>query len=232
MPPPLVLLPGFDGTGELFAPLVDALGASREITVVRYAREPSLQACVDTARSFLSNKPSVLVAESFSGPIALHVMNRFPERVQCAVLCATFATSPFRALIPAALALPAFALTANALGAAVLRVMCLNEARDPSPIEAVSRVSGAMTPETIKARLRVLRSLDLTPDLGNITAPTLYLRASRDRIVGRRLGQRLINGLKSVEVKEIDGPHLLLQARPRECAAAIREFVDACVSEM
>jgi pimeloyl-[acyl-carrier protein] methyl ester esterase len=83
-----------------------------------------------------------------------------------------------------------------------------------------------MTPETIRSRLQVLRTVDLRPQLGTITVPTLYLCATRDRIVGRHLGQHLIDGLKNVEVKEIDGPHLLLQARPRECAAAIRHFVE------
>lgn len=32
----LVLLPGLDGTGDLFAPVVDALGASVPTQIVRY----------------------------------------------------------------------------------------------------------------------------------------------------------------------------------------------------
>lgn len=221
------LLPGFDGTGEMFAPLIHALGSSGSFTVVRYTKERSLEACVDTAASLLPEEPAVLIAESFSGPIALALMARFPHRIQCAVLCATFAVSPFRSLLPAALKLSGFLSPHNSLTPFLVRTFCLNGVHDEKVIELANRVAGAMATESIRSRLRVLRNVDVTPQLKTITVPTLYLRASHDRIVSRRLGQSLIKGLKNVEVQEVDGPHLLLQAKPVECVAAIRAFVSS-----
>ena len=55
----------------------------------------------------------------------------------------------------------------------------------------------------------------------------LYLRASTDRIVSARLSRGLTSHLPKVTVKEIDGPHLLSQTRPRECAAAIADLIRA-----
>jgi pimeloyl-ACP methyl ester carboxylesterase len=63
--------------------------------------------------------------------------------------------------------------------------------------------------------------------LPRIETPVLYLRASNDRIVSSRLSLELTSLLPNVKVAEVHGPHLLLQARPRECAAAITEFVQA-----
>jgi pimeloyl-ACP methyl ester carboxylesterase len=227
MPCHFLLLPGFDGTGEQFAPLVDALGPSHAFTLVRYANERSLERCVDAAASLLPDEPVVLIAESFSGPMAIALMARFPDRFQCAVLCATFAVSPFRSLLPAALKFSNYLFARNPLKPLLLRTFCVNGVRDQKVIELTTRVASAMDAEIIKSRLQVLLDLDVSNQLKSITVPTLYLRASQDRIVSRRLGQNLIEGLKDIEVQEIDGPHLLLQAKPVECAAAISAFVSS-----
>ncbi len=68
--PHFVLMPGFDGTGELFAPLIDALVPAHSFTIVRYSDECSLAECVSTAVSFLPEPRVVLIAESFSAPVA------------------------------------------------------------------------------------------------------------------------------------------------------------------
>jgi len=80
-------------------------------------------------------------------------------------------------------------------------------------------------PAIMRARLACLAGVDVAPLLRRIGTPVLYLRASRDRIVGARLSSDLTSQLPNVSIAEIDGPHLLLQTRPRECAAAILGFV-------
>src|SRR5687767_13530285 len=95
---PLVLLPGFDGTGKLFGPLQAALGTDVVSRTVRYDAERSLEDYIDTVTRILPQENAVLVAESFSGPVALSLLARHPTRIKCAVLCATFAVSPFRSL--------------------------------------------------------------------------------------------------------------------------------------
>jgi pimeloyl-ACP methyl ester carboxylesterase len=79
----------------------------------------------------------------------------------------------------------------------------------------------------MRSRLACLATTDVRPALARITTPVLYLRASNDRVVSTRLGLEMTSLLPNVKVVEIDGPHLLLQARPRECAAEIMQFVAA-----
>ena len=219
----LLLLPGLDGTGELFAPLVKALGDDVATSVVRYGSELTFDEYVEAAARALPDH-TVVVAESFSGPVGIALAARHPEKIRCLVLCATFARSPFRTLLRLGRFIPARAFAANALTPAMLRHFCLN-GDDTSLRPSAVSVVGTVPPAIMRARLACLADVDVSPLLRRIDLPVLYLRATRDRIVGARLTNTLTSQLPNISITEIDGPHLLMQTRPRECAAAVLDFV-------
>jgi pimeloyl-ACP methyl ester carboxylesterase len=221
----LLLLPGFDGTGELFAPLQSSLGNSVHTTVVRYQDERILEDYVESAAALLPEQDAVLVAESFSGPVALMLMSRYPQRIRRAVLCATFVTSPFRPLTQLARFVPELFFGPAPTQPAVLRTFCFDATTDEELMAKALAVIRSVPAGTIKQRLNLLSDLDVGPLLSGIEAPVLYLQAMQDRIVGPQLTQQLVSGLPQVEVRQIDGPHLLLQCRPQECADAILPFI-------
>jgi pimeloyl-ACP methyl ester carboxylesterase len=222
----LVLLPGLDGTGELFAPLQQALGDEYPTSVVRYGAELTFEEYVESAGKALPDQ-CVVIAESFSGPVAIALATRHPGKIRGLVLCATFAVSPFRTLLHAARFVPKRLFRPTPLLPSMVNHFCFNGASisvRPSPVAVVSTVP----PAIMRARLVCLAATDVRPLLQRIATPTLYLRASNDRIVSSRRSLELTSLLPNVKITEIDGPHLLLQARPRECAAAITDFVQAC----
>ena len=224
--PHLVLLPGLDGTGELFGPLLQALGDDSPTSVVRYGSELTFDEYVESAGKALPDR-CVVIAESFSGPVAIALAARHPANIRGLVLCATFAISPFRTLLGATRFVPKRLFRPTPLLPSVVNHFCFNGASiavRPSPVAVVSTVP----PAIMRARLACLATTDVRPLLPNIATPVLYLRASNDRIVSSRRSLELTSLLPDVKVTEIDGPHLLLQARPRECAAAITDFVQAC----
>ncbi|WP_222432862.1 alpha/beta fold hydrolase [Caenimonas sedimenti] len=107
----LVLLPGMDGTGELFAPFIAAYGGATQ--VVRYPPTAVLNyaGLEEVARSALPRgEPFVLLGESFSGPIAISLAASRPPNLLGVILCCTFARNPrpflgpFRSLLPMLLA--------------------------------------------------------------------------------------------------------------------------------
>jgi pimeloyl-ACP methyl ester carboxylesterase len=69
--------------------------------------------------------------------------------------------------------------------------------------------------------------VDESAALGAIRLPTLVLRGRRDRVISRAATRWIVSTLSAARLVEIDGPHLLLQTRPAECAAAVLEFMRA-----
>lgn len=176
----------------------------------------------------LPSQECVLIAESFSGPIALAVAARYPARVGGLVLCATFARSPYRTLLAAARFVPHFVLSPNPTQRHVLQHFCFNGDCADSLLTDALTVICSVPAATMKARLICLAGIDVTSLLSKIRAPTLHPLASADRVVGRRLSRELTSSLPNITVQELNGPHLLLQTRPRECTAAIKRFRDEC----
>jgi pimeloyl-ACP methyl ester carboxylesterase len=77
----------------------------------------------------------------------------------------------------------------------------------------------------IRRRLHEVLTADVTAHLTQIAIPTLILLATRDRIVPRSAARLLMQGTSNAEAVCIDGPHLLLQTRPAESAAAVLRFL-------
>ena len=89
----LVFLPGLDGTGLSYGPLGEAMPENVRVTVVRYPTDQKLSfgELVQCAYEQLPrNKPLVLIAESFSGPIAISLASSFPSHIKGIIFCATF----------------------------------------------------------------------------------------------------------------------------------------------
>jgi pimeloyl-ACP methyl ester carboxylesterase len=224
--PALVLLPGLDGTGKLFSELVKCLGSSVDSLIVAYPKDQpmgydELEALVWAALP--RNQPFVLLGESFSGPIAIRIAARSPAGLVAVVLCGTFAKNPFPWLWwarPLAAYLPLKSLPRWVR--APLMWGSTSPQRAPAQME---RAMAGVSPAVIRRRIAALLAVDESAALGAIRLPTLVLRARRDRVISRAATQWILKILPRTRLVEIDGPHLLLQTRPAECAAAVLKFM-------
>jgi pimeloyl-ACP methyl ester carboxylesterase len=222
--PVVVLLPGFDGTGALFAPLVAALPPGTETTTVSYGDLPDLADYIDHAEAAIPrDQPICLVAESFSGPIALQLLHRARRDYQCAVLSTTFAKPPLGLVLSLADKLRLASFVLPAVSEQILRVFCLNGVSDLSCIRATVDVVRELPQRLIQSRLRALTRMDASEWLTHIGVPVTVLSANQDRVIRQRYWQSLLQQLPDVRHQAIDGPHLLLQANPAECAATIAD---------
>lgn len=225
--PSLVLLPGMDGTGMLFEPLLDALPADVSARVVRYPTDASLsyEALVTRVLAQLADdEPFVLVAESFSGPIALRVAATRPAGLRAIVLCASFAISPVP--VPAALAKVARPRLLRAAPFSLQAPIMLGAGAD-APLRGLLRSAlEAVSPNVLAFRIGEVLRVDVTDALAACPVPLLYLRATRDRLVSARSRDHVVAHQPRASVVDIDGPHLLLQRRPAECWRAMVAFLD------
>ena len=222
--PTIVLLPGMDGTGELFAPLLGAIPAGVKARVVSYPvdRALSYDALVGVVAESLAEEAGVvLVAESYSGPVALRYAGANPGRVRGVVLCASFVRPP----VPRWLRWFVWPVLFRVRPPAVVvrRLMVGRDAPD-SLVRAVREAVGTVRPPVLAGRLREVLAVDCADALGRCPAPVLWLVAGRDRLLRR--SDAVIGGLPGVTVRTVDGPHLLLQREPGACWEVIAGFVE------
>lgn len=215
-----ILLPGLDGSGRLFDRFLVGLG-DVDAVVVHYPDDPAadLGAYAEYAAAAIGEAPRCLVvAESFSGPVALR-LQRLDARVEAIVLVASFVRRPHPALCVLPVSIVA-ALARRAAFRPLLRMFCLGRDAPDDSVEALRSVVRALPVAVLSSRLALLRSLDESAALRSTRVRVLYLRARRDRLVRGSLSSAAPPAALFREVV-VDGPHFLLQARPSACREAI-----------
>lgn len=92
----LVMMPGMDGTGDLFARFEHALGGRMATRIVRYpaieSRYEVLRACAREALP--KGEDFVLLGESFSGPLAIELAAEKPRGLRGLILVCSYARTP------------------------------------------------------------------------------------------------------------------------------------------
>lgn len=221
----VVLLPGLDGTGALFGPLREALGGvDHVVSVVAYPHNQELDYAALVEGLALPEEPFVLVAESFSGPVALALAARRPPHLRGVVLVATFARPP---VLGSALLLPFVGpfLFRPALPALLLRCFLVGFGAPSSLVALVAATIRGVPPRVLAHRVRAVLAVDAEAHARVCVVPVLYLRAAHDRLVPRRSARLLRDAIPGMELREVAGPHLLLQASPEAAAREIRAFL-------
>ena len=226
-PLPLLLLPGLDGTGEMFAPLLPELPAWIRPVVVAYPRDVPLgyaELAPIAARAIPAGGPFAILGESFSGPLALQLAAARPPELVGVILCATFVRRPIRGVPPAARVL----VTA---GGARLWPLLLRLRSPFVPREYRWLVASALAavrsvaPAVVAARIRALLAVNAEEDLRRCEVPLLYLQAAADHLIRAHNLDRIRRIRPDVQVARIDTMHFLLQLEPRQAAAAIAGFL-------
>ena len=224
--PGLVLLPGMDGTGELFEPLLAQIGDRLATTVVRYPGDhfldyDELAALVN--RSLPEDRPFVILGESFSGPVAVKLAAARPDGLRGIVLGASFVSNPWPLMTPllGLLDLTPVHFFASTFGIVQLTGRFGNAEVRHRLDSALAQVRAAV----LRARAREAATADVTDELSRIGCPSLYLRASEDAVVPKSAADRFAAVARSGSVDTITGPHCLLQCAPEPCAQVIERFV-------
>ncbi len=224
----LVLLPGLDGTGRLFAPLLKHLPPEFTATVVSYPHNKILsyeQLKPYVYEAFPSQEPFVLVAESFSGPLAIEVAATPPENLRAVVLCASFINNP----VPSALQ---WIQNLNypfwfrfKLPHAFVRYAAAMWDCEAAVIDSLLANTSLVSPEVLSHRLAQVMRVDMRTQLQRCSLPLLYLRATRDMFVLRRNWEMIAQIKPDASYAEIDASHFVLQHKPTEALTAIQAFL-------
>jgi pimeloyl-ACP methyl ester carboxylesterase len=226
--PAIVLLPGMDGTGKLFAPLIDRLkGAATPVAVSYPTTEPlGYTELIALARKALpENQPYVLLGESFSGPIAIRLAAERPNGLIGLALCASFVSSPmswlrpFRSLLPAA----PIGILARTLGPKRL----MGRFQTPALTQLVREVLSRVSTRVLRARIRAAMDVDASTQLAQVDVPTIYMRATEDALLPRAAVDQYRRSAAAGSVVDIIGPHSLALCVPEAVSDTLSEFASS-----
>lgn len=221
-------MPGLDGTGKLFAPIIPLLKPQFNLVFVTYPDLNSFADYIDCARSQLPDEPGFsLLAESFSGPVAMALLAQHPEPVGPSVIASSFVRSPLATLTRMASYIPEQMFSIGALSDFCLDVHTSDDEdfseTQPLPLNVTEQIDGT----ALKHRISVFSRIDVSALLPEINVPILYLHALRDRITSDHDAQMMENHLPDVNRVDIDGPHLLLQNQPLLCSELIIKHIQS-----
>lgn len=225
----LVLLPGLDGTGDLFEGFVNALDGtpSRVISypvdrTMDYAQHESF-----VRAKLPADEGYVLLAESFSGPIGIAIAASRPTRLKGLILCVSFAANPLPLFSPFSRLIAA--LPAIRMPPALAAPWLYGDRATPELRRAHAAAMARVSPRVLAARAAAILSVDQRPRLAHIDVPMLYLRATADRLVSKSAAREILDARPGTQLTEFDAPHFLLQTEPEACATATRQFLQRCL---
>jgi pimeloyl-[acyl-carrier protein] methyl ester esterase len=218
----LVLLPGMDGTGLLFKPLLPLLATPQEIIPFNSALNQTYEAIYTYVKAKLPNEDFYLVAESFSGSIAARLAFANIQNLKGIIFVATFLSCPSKPLVSLAKKLSLKRLLKIPLASYFIRKLLIGP---KFPIELFYKSISEMTEFEFKARLSALESLSENAVNIKSTIPVLYLYAENDYLVSENHISEFVSLFGNVSVSHVQGTHFLLQSNPESCAKYINEFV-------
>ena len=228
--PPLVLLPGLDGTGDLFANLLSEFPEGMKVITRGYpARQilpyPELVAWLDGVVP--KDEPYVLLGESYGSPLAVMFAATHPPNLVGLILCVGFVSNPVRhwGFLPRLLSRPLFFRISPP---DFLLEYFIAGAGPPESLKlAVNRATRSVHPDVLAARARAVLEVDASAELRRVKVPMLYMQAAEDRLVSSECLDE-IKGLRPETMAvSISSPHLMLQRQPQVAAKAIVQFMDS-----
>jgi pimeloyl-ACP methyl ester carboxylesterase len=216
----VILLPGLDGTGKLFNRFIRS--APSGITVEPLPLPAAAVSYEDlvtfVVRVVPDNRYPIIIAESFSGPVAVGVATR--RNLKALIFCNSFVSSPGPRGLRWLVNRLAFRWVPPSLVRRFLVGPCAPDELVSDVIEAIRSVPARVLADRVRAVLRV----DETATFAASDTPALYLRGTEDRFVSSASYRRMAT-LRHLTVLEVAGPHLLLQANPVGAWDAILSFL-------
>ncbi len=223
--PLIILMPGFDGTGRLFDPLLECVQDRSRYLVIRYdddykTLEQHVEHLMDTLPE---DRDIILVAESFSSLVALEMLERGLPCIKGVLIVAGFIRTPVPYLLGMARLFSPDFIRIFSTKSFITRPLFLAHGIRGHALELLDNVTHNLPNSVIEHRFRIIAEAkdfpSFTPDV-----PMGYLRAQHDLLVHQSALKDYQTFVPDLFVREVSGPHFILQAQPEACAEIIEEF--------
>lgn len=231
--PPLVLVPGMDGTGQLFYRQAPLLARRFRVAALRLRDEAQrMDVLVEDLATFVramrhGSERAVVVGESFGGALSMSFALAHPELVRALVIVNSFAH--FRPQYRLRAAIAGTRLMPWGAMAVIRRATAFRMHSRHTPRSELRRFlaeTRRTTREGYLNRLRILMAYDVLPRLRELRVPTLFLAADEDHLVPSvEQAQLMAARVPGSRVRVLEGHgHVCLIAPDLDLEALIREW--------
>ena len=216
----VVLLPGLHGSRTLFSSFI-ALAPSWARCRPMALPSAGGQSFDEVAEALLPElrplEGFVLLGESYSGPIAARLADKLGQKVALLVLCNPLVEMPWR--IHEGIAAPMIASPRMPVWCAAMALSGGDRSIAQTALEEVR----ALPREILTRRLAAAFSATEEALASHLAPPLLGILGTSDRLVSPSRSHAFLSRVLQSTVVEIEGPHLIVQARPADVWAAISE---------
>jgi len=222
----LILLPGLDGTGKLFYPLIQVFPASIEYQIISYPQQEIsyVDIILYVYNQLPKNEDYIIVAESFSGNIAYELALKKPNNLQTIIFIATFLNNPKPLFLNPITLLPLQYILQIPIPIVILKYLFFTKEIDNDILLLAKNVIKTIPTNILLNRLKILsqnkrclKSVDL--NIYNIIG-------TQDKLVPFTTLKTFSKVFKSVTLYEINSGHLVLQSNPNECCDLIMDIIN------
>lgn len=223
----LILLPGMDGTGLLFRPLLDALPDTIDAEVICYSKtkKQTYQQLSEEVKSKLPTEPFVLLAESFSGAVAFQLSLDTSIPIKKLILVASFLSNPLPKLGVFIRMLPLGLMLKLPLPKFALKMFRFEKQSSDELISLFYRSIDTVESKVLAFRVR--KTLTLSKPSSQSEVDCLIVSASNDQLLSEDISEAIKQYFKRVEYVQIDGPHFLAQEKVRAIILMIENHLIA-----
>ena len=228
----VVLLPGLDGTEVFFRPLMERLPPTILPLALNYpdAGPHGYPGLLDFVRQKLTRFPHyVVLASSFSGPLAVMLAAAEQQKVRGVILVATFASSPNGRLsrLRFFVRTPLVAVLRFARRLPIWTRRPREDRLRIAKEETWSRVSA----RNLAGRARAALGADLCETLSRCIQPLLCVAYDADDVVPLQCADEIRRHCRHARCVILPGGHLAMFSDPGPLAAEIVRFVEMdCVT--
>ncbi len=228
--PTAILLPGLHGSDVLYGDLVSQLDIASSAQCISYPED--IEQSYSELYTWLTiqvdfSSPKVIIAESFSTPLALQIAANFPDQIKAVIIAGGFCSTPISSAVALLPLRPLFMLKPPLMA---IQHFLLDRESDEKLLKKVQSVIHRVPTHILNQRIRSILALDPadTPSIND--TPTLLLQAQNDKLVRWEVQNQLENHLPHAEVHWLDSPHLLFQSHPKQAANLINRFLEKVVN--
>ena len=212
-----------DGTGELFEEFLSYHDGEHLVIALPQQGPQDHSYLAKLIEEQLPKEDYILLAESFSGGIVPELLKQDIPNLKGVIFVASFLSCPNRYLLPIAKVLPIKKLASAPLSKIGHKLLLLGKDASRALLSKFIKVTKSIPDHILKSRLAVM-SQQILPS-ATFDVPTVYIQALSDRLITPRKSREFKNVFKNIDYIKIDGPHFILQARPKESSNLVAKGV-------